>query len=541
MSEVFLNTGGSNYKRVQFSEVAGSTVLSLNLGAATSVAAKYSGTAPSSQALSGDMDRLHLKTNLANAFSISGVRFSRGSVEYVSKANGDVQIDLNPSTGLGTTVGALTAGDGEVTLDSWVAGSTPAVSNWRAVAGAPINGPDTPFNTYGVTFRTPTAPLRSGSLTILGSMQDETTFNVTADADGIINTTRIKGRVNYQTGVVVLVGVTPTAPAGQDETDISFLNIPGLATAYIDLIRQETLRFNAVAYTYLPLDANLLGINPERLPSDGRVPIFRAGGAVVVGNMQETAAAMVADAQVVDLGRTRLSRVRVIGDDGLVIHAGYTADLEAGTVTFTDVSGYSQPVTIQHRIEDMAGLQDAQIDGTLVMLRPLTHVFPAEGSYVSSAFVVGDMKARTSLVFDQATWDGTSFLDALSGAAATGTYNDAANPVAVTNAGAITQRWVLRFTSTTAFQIIGENVGVIGTGTISTETAPDNPNSSEPYFRLAAEGWGSGWSVGNILRINTVGAMAPLWLARTIKQGPTADDDYAFTLLVRGDVDNPLP
>ena len=46
--------------------------------------------------------------------------------------------------------------------------------------------------------------------------------------------------------------------------------------------------------------------------------------------------------------------MRVLGQDGAVIHTGYTADLEAGTVAFNDVTGYSQPVTIEHRIEDMA-------------------------------------------------------------------------------------------------------------------------------------------------------------------------------------------
>ncbi|WP_410925238.1 hypothetical protein, partial [Pseudomonas aeruginosa] len=46
----------------------------------------------------------------------------------------------------------------------------------------------------------------------------------------------------------------------------------------------SSLRYSAVAYSYLPLDAALLGIDPVRLPSDGRVPIFRPGGFAVVGH-----------------------------------------------------------------------------------------------------------------------------------------------------------------------------------------------------------------------------------------------------------------
>ncbi|MFP3367610.1 hypothetical protein R0J93_28665, partial [Pseudoalteromonas sp. SIMBA_148] len=44
----------------------------------------------------------------------------------------------------------------------------------------------------------------------------------------------------------------------------------------------STARFNAVILTTLPLEAELIGIDPVRLPSDGRVPIYRAGGVVVV-------------------------------------------------------------------------------------------------------------------------------------------------------------------------------------------------------------------------------------------------------------------
>jgi len=37
------------------------------------------------------------------------------------------------------------------------------------------------------------------------------------------------------------------------------------------------------------------------------------------------------------------------------------------------VSGYSQPVTIEHRIEDMAVVRDVQINGEISFTRPLTH------------------------------------------------------------------------------------------------------------------------------------------------------------------------
>ncbi|MBK9442592.1 MAG: hypothetical protein IPN53_15345 [Comamonadaceae bacterium] len=367
-------------------------------------------------------------------------------------------------------------------------------------------------------------------------MQDGTAFNVTADTNGKINGTRVKGRVDYQYGLVELYFVNPAGDPALN-VDLAFLGISGLTTTPADLAMLASLRYNAVAYSYLPLDADLLGIDPVRLPSDGRVPIFRAGGFAVVGHTGSITAT-VSNAQVINCARERLSRVRVLGLNGSVINTGYTTNLEAGTVTFTDVSGYSQPVTVEHRIEDMAVVREAQISGEITFTRAITHDYPL-GSYVSSALVAGDLKARVSVLFDQGTWNGTTWADTLSGNAATGTFNDVLAPIVVTNQGALTERWALVFTNTTSFNVVGEHVGVIGTGSINSELAPTNPATAVPYFTVAAAGWGLGWSTGNILRFNTVGAMTPVWVVRTVQQGPNTGTEHSFTLLSRGDVDRP--
>lgn len=528
------------FEQVPAMSVAGGMKMRLMTSLVTQVTASFATDAPAADVLSGDMDALTLKTNMSNAFTLSGVRFRQGGRDYVVKASGQVQRDISPVTGNGTQVGTLSGGQGELTLNAWDTGSSPAVSDWRGVATAPVNGPDTPFATYAITFRVPTAPLRTGSFSILGSMKDGTTFNVTADSNGFINTPRVKGRINYTTGVGQLVGVTPTVATAQEKISLAFLGIAGVADEYVDLIQQETLRYNAVAFTYLPMEAALLGINPVRLPSDGRVPIFRPGGIVVVGNKKTTPAATVANGQTIDLARTRLSRVNVVGNDGAPIYTGWTVDLEAGLVTFNNTSGYSQPVKIEHRVEDMSMLRDVQIDGTLTMLRSLTHDYEGGETYVSSALITGDLKARSLNVFDQFSWDGTTFSDILIGDAAVATYNEVDHPITVTNAGALTQKWVIKFTSSTAFQIIGENVGVIGVGNTGTDCSPVNTRTGEAYFTIPQTGWGAGWVTGNILRFNTVGAQAPFWLVRTVQQGPEAGDNYDFTLLARGDIDNPI-
>jgi hypothetical protein len=183
----------------------------------------------------------------------------------------------------------------------------------------------------------------------------------------------------------------------------------------------------------------------------------------------------------------------------------------------------------------MLPVTDTELDGTLTLGAALTHAYGTTGTYVSSALRFGDMAARVSNVFDQATWTGV-WSDALIGSQATGQYNDVLYPLEVSNAGAISERWRLTFTGASTFQVIGENSGVIGTGSTGADCAPVNPLTSLPYFIIRATGWGAGWSVGNNLRFNTTGAAAPIWMVRTILPGATLAGD-SIDVQLRGDVD----
>lgn len=497
-------------------------------------AVSYSVTVAGAGSVSVVVTAFMASTIMAPTYTLRGVSFEVGSDRYIGQTDGTLAKNPSATTGAGTPAGSVTPATGVITLSSWTTGSAPAILNWRALQAPPSEGLSAPFASSKTTIRTASSPLRPSSVSVIGTMLDGTSFNVSSDADGKINGTRVKGTVDYEYGTVQLYFCNPSGVYGNH--DLTALQIPGVTTVPMDLCKTATLRYNAVAYSYLPLDASILGIDPVRLPSDGRVPIFRPGGFVVVGHTGEITAT-VSNGQTVNAGRVRLSRVRVIGHDGVVINTGYSADLEAGTVTFSDVSGYSQPVTIQHRIEDMMMASDVQLNGQLTFTRALTHEYPL-GSYVSSAIVAGDLRARVSILFDQATWDGT-YKDAVSGSAATATFNAAQYPIAVSNRGALTERWIVRFTNTTAFDVIGENVGLIATGNISTNCAPINPATSVPYFTIPALGWGAGWAAGNVLRFNTVGAMFPVWLVRTVQQGPETVTNDSFTLLIRGDIDTP--
>ena len=350
------------------------------------------------------------------------------------------------------------------------------------------------------------------------------------------------GRVDVQYGIVNLafgawVSDASLTPAEKSEWWYSPADVVSGQIFRPQRMLADTAVYNAVAVSNLPLSAEVLGLDPVRLPVDGRVPILRKGDVVVVHHTAVTNPVTVGVGQTINLGRVRIARLRVMGADDQTVSTGYTRDLDAGTVTFIDVSGYAQPVRIEHRIEDLALVSDAQINGTLTLTRPLTHDF-AIGSYVSSALIAGDLHARVSLWFDQQTGSGWS--DTRVGSAAPASYNTVVFPPVVDNRGAIQERWTLQFTNTTQVNIIGETVGQIATGvSIALPIAPINPATGTPYFTIEPGGWGSGWAAGNIVRFNTIAAAYPVWIARTVLQGPAAVATDQFTIGVRGDIDTP--
>lgn len=455
---------------------------------------------------------LNLMRYMRGTIVAGSLRFKIGNLTYVDRS-GVLYHTINPTTGAGVAAGTVNYQSGVVTVTA-----LPTSGNAFVLESGLINPGS--VGMAAVAGRTASRPLKSQSFNISATALDGTVLSAQANANGVISGTLVSGGLDVETGIYT----------------IAFGEVVG-SDWVSKLVDPSTLRYNTVSYTYLPLDADILGVDPVRLPQDGRVPIFREGGFVVIGNTGTVGPQTVSNGQTINCGRVRLSRVRVIGNDGNVIDTGYSANLEAGTVSFSTVAGYSQPVTIEHRVEDMLQVSDVQINGQLTFTRQITHAYPV-GSVVSSALVSGDLRARVSVFFDQATWTNT-WADEISGSAATGTYNDVLSPIVVTNDGATNERWAIQFTNTTSFNVMGEHVGVIATGNTATDLAPINPATNRPYFTLNAVGWGAGWAAGNVLRFNTVGALFPIWVVRTVQQGQETVTNDAFTLLIRGDVDQP--
>jgi hypothetical protein len=142
-----------------------------------------------------------------------------------------------------------------------------------------------------ISFRTPVIPIRPGSLTVVASLLNGGQLTLTANEQGHIETSQAHGKVNYDTGFVDVYFYTKLKSLLQIELKlrlnlgISELEYTEASLIFIDApnwIAADSIRYNAVAYTYIPLDKDILGLSATRLPIDGRVPIFRVGDIGVV-------------------------------------------------------------------------------------------------------------------------------------------------------------------------------------------------------------------------------------------------------------------
>ena len=430
---------------------------------------------------------------------------------------------------------------GTVAMTDYVVGtgSFSLLSLWTSKAA---------WSTASIYFRAQLAPVKVNGLVLSVLDIAGNQIIATASLDGSFSGNHVNGKIDYQTGVTELL-------FGDKVADSSLTAAQKLEWWYdgkLDAagkvwkphpVDPTTLRYNSVSYAYLPLDAAIIGLDPVRLPSDGRVPIFRSGGVIVVHHTAKTAfPADAVSGHVLNVGRVRLAALRLIDSattPAVINAAWYEADLDAGKVTLLpayQTAGLTLPVIAEHRVEDMVLTSDVQTDGTLTLTRSITHDFPVSETLVSSALIIGDLQARATGLFSQATWTG-AWSDARIGNATTAQFNVAQYPLVVTNRGAVQERWALIFTSSSAYQVVGESVGQVATGDLVSACAPVNPATGVPYFTIPALGWGGGWAAGNVLRFNTAAANHPVWIARTVLQGADSVTDGGFQLQIRGDIE----
>lgn len=485
--------------------------------------------------------RLRLVPDQTDSAVPDSVRFSLAGLTY-DDANGDLITAGNFDSG------QMDYDVGDATLTYWTDGGAvnPNVTSLLTRFGD--------WLAIEASFRAASNPVAPESMQVVAVAADGEQLTGQSDPDGNIVGDNMQGVVNYQFGLGRVefgaMGPDPDNPGGPD------IWIPRQ-------VDPGTITYNAVAFGFIPLPPDIVGINAVRLPPDGRVPIYRPGDVVMVMHEVENAPETpVQDGGTgpyeIDLGRTRIAWVRVIDDNGDTVTEGFELDRANGILSWDDISALATPVTVRHTVADQRLVIDAQIGGQLSLSLPLTHNFPAGDTIVGSCLLHGDRRARVADTWDEQSWNG-DWVDNQVGDAATATLNLIDFPIEVTNEGADTDRWVLRVVNagSNEWELISENRGLVWSGTYAPggdDIAPINPRTrifdevsgtfvgGEPYMRIPGAANGGGWSSGNVVRINTVGAIVDMWIARSIQQSEAPLDDGVDGVEIHtlGNVNNPI-
>lgn len=471
--------------------------------------------------------------------TINDISFMETGGKVYEKAGGT-------SDTLGTQLGLIDYGNNEIVI----------TDPDDRISSADTNIPLVVTDAMGVTginpitecmFRTPGAPIRVESLTIYAEATNGDILTASSDATGAISGDEIKGDIIYDTGVCNLVfgKWVDDDSASQGE---EWYNIEMVETTQVWQpcpVKSNSILINCTVISYLPLDSDLLGLNPVRLPLDGKVPIFRDAGIALIHDTKTSLfPSNVSDDQVVSTGRTNTEVIRLIDSTGAVIpeiDAGtplYSVDHDAGQLTVINSNLLNNhaniPLTMVNRIEDMVLVSDVQVTGHMAIVNPVTHDYVAGEALVSSVLPSADLQARIENEFEQDSWTGV-WSDTRIGDAPLASYDTVNYPITVLNVSSVEERFACIFTSSSTIQLVGENLGIIYEGTIDANIEINNPQSTGTYFFIDTRGWGAGWSTGDVFRFNSKGANYPLWFVRTTLQGPPTESTDNYVAEIRGD------
>lgn len=481
---------------------------------------------------SGDIE-IDLLPQFAETVAPSSLSVAWGGSRYFDR-NGTVYTNLDPNTGSADVAGTIDYSTGRLTLTrwDWTDGTAPnIISLASSIDGNPVDA---------VTFRTPSAPLQPGSLNVRATAVDGTKINITADFGGLMQSARVDGTVDAEYGVARLrFGKMGTAAGNENEDWYD-------ADAVVDgqiwqplHVFAETITYNATSYSYLPIDSNVVKIDTVRLPQDGRIPIFRRGDTIIIGNRVTTDIGSAhTGGQTVTLPRNDVTRISVIDSDDKPINAElWDYDLTAGTITWKtplDLSMYKMPLKVMHAQEERNRIIQADIDGTLTLLFAMRRSYPIADTYVSSVLIGGDLQVRVSIPFTQRNWDNV-WRDEPKGDQLLNKLNLKDYPMILTDDGAIKERWMIKMTGTNQFELYGETLGFVMRGDTLTDLAPINPATGKPYFTLPKQAFGADapWASQDIIRFNTWGTLLPVWVLCAVQPNPnppTGTDGYTMCL-----------
>lgn len=167
------------------------------------------------------------------------------------------------------------------------------------------------------------------------------------------------------------------------------------------------------------------------------------------------------------------------------------------------------------------GVSYASLIATITIEGTLANGYAAAATKVASVLEPGTIQATFDTVVNNSS---------------AGTFDSATSGNLVVDfLGGVEQDWTLTFTSATVFNITGNTLGLVGTGTVSTTTAPDNSDFTKPYFTILAAAFGGTFVATETITFSTRPASTPLWYQRIVSAGATSIGNNNFITAIDGE------
>jgi hypothetical protein len=112
-----------------------------------------------------------------------------------------------------------------------------------------------------------------------------------------------------------------------------------------------------------------------------------------------------------------------------------------------------------------------------------------------------------------------------------GDFDYTTYPIVAHNEGAERDTITITFSSSSAFAVVGSNLGAITTGNTSTNVNAVNPDTGEDLFFLDATGWSGTWASGDTLVFELYESAQSVWIKEVV---PAATDQEPHNLCVIG-------
>jgi len=153
-------------------------------------------------------------------------------------------------------------------------------------------------------------------------------------------------------------------------------------------------------------------------------------------------------------------------------------------------------------------------------------------SALSNVYAAG---SKVASIYKPSSEDLKCVVDNWVETSAAGTFDEGGFPLIMNNKSTIEQTWTLTMLNATTFSVVGDTVGSVGSGDITTDFAPNNPNFSLPYFTLEFDGFGGTWATGNTIVFQTHPAAIPIFEVRTVPAGATSYSGNYVNLVFTGE------